>query len=71
MQLSSEAIVEFKAIYEEQFGKELTDQEAYDSASNLLRLMNAVYRPMTKKDMAEVLTQRKEHGFPSRDITSI
>jgi hypothetical protein len=36
-QLSREAIEEFKAIYQEEFGKSLTDDEAQEIALRLLR----------------------------------
>lgn len=66
MQVSPKALAEFKAIYKEQFGKDLTDQETYDKASNLLRLMDVVYRPMTKQDLEEVMKRREELGLPRR-----
>ena len=36
-QLSSEAIAEFKAIYEEEFGETLSDDEVQEIAMRLLR----------------------------------
>lgn len=38
MRLPPEAIAEYKEIYLDQFGIELTDQEAYEKAHNLITL---------------------------------
>lgn len=70
MQVSPKALAEFKEIYRERFGKELTDQEAYDSASSLLRLMDVVYRPISKKDMETVMKRRGELGIPNESSTA-
>ena len=48
MQPSKEAVEEFKEIYKDKSAKELSDQEAYDMAINLLRAFEAVYRPIPK-----------------------
>jgi len=48
MQLSKEAIEEFKEIYKKDTGKELSDQKDYEMARNLLRLFKAIYRPIPK-----------------------
>lgn len=37
MQLSQEALTEFKAIYQEEFGEDLSDEEALDAALRVLR----------------------------------
>lgn len=49
MKLSPQAIKEFKAIYQEEFGSSPSDQEAYEMAGNLLRLFQVIYRPIPKK----------------------
>jgi hypothetical protein len=45
---SKENIEEFKAIYRKKTGKKLENQEAYEMASNLLRMFEMIYRPMPK-----------------------
>jgi len=52
MELSKKAIEEYKEIYQREYGKTLTDQEAYEQASNLLRLFKVIYRslPSEKED---------------------
>ena len=43
-QLSREAIEEFKAIYQEEFGKHLTDDEVQEIALRLLRFFGVLHR---------------------------
>lgn len=45
MQLKREAIQEFKAIYERKHGRKLTDEEAEEMATCLLRVVSILYRP--------------------------
>jgi len=47
--ISKEALEEYKAIYKEQYGKDVSDAEALDQAANLLTMMNAVYWPIKKE----------------------
>jgi len=46
MKLSKKAIEEYKEIYQKQFGRRLSDREAYEEASNLLRLFKVIYPPL-------------------------
>ena len=62
MPLSKEAIREFKKIYREDTGKELSDQKALEKATNLLTLFNAIYRSIPKeyeKKLKEFAESRK------------
>lgn len=56
MPLSKEAIEEFKEIYRQEFGKEISDQTALELALNLLTLFQAIYRPVTKEEFEEFKT---------------
>ena len=49
MKLSPQAIKEFRAIYQEEFGSDLSDQEAYEMAGNLLRFFQVIYRSIPKE----------------------
>lgn len=53
MQLSKETIEEFKEIYREELGEEISDQEAYEEASNLIQLFKIIYRPIPKNKIKE------------------
>jgi len=50
MRLSKEQIKEFKRLYVKRFGEEFSDEEAYDQGNRLIRLIEAVYKPISKRD---------------------
>jgi hypothetical protein len=50
MRLSKEAIEEFKEIYEKEFGKSISDEEAQEMGRNLLSLFKIIYRPIPPYD---------------------
>ena len=45
-QLSRQAIEEFKAIYQEEFGQSLTDDEVQEIALRLLRFFGILSKPL-------------------------
>lgn len=47
--LSKQALQEFKAIWKEEIGEEISDDLALEKATELLTLFNVVYRPIRKK----------------------
>ena len=49
-QLSRQAIDEFKAIYQEEFGQSLSDDEVKEIAIRLLRFFGILVRPSTERD---------------------
>lgn len=46
MNLSSKAIEEFKQIYKEEFGEELSDAQAQETALRVLRIFRLLLRPL-------------------------
>lgn len=48
--ISQKALQEYKEIYKQRFGKGISDAEALEQATKLLRLMEIVYKPMTKEE---------------------
>lgn len=48
-QLSHEAIEEFRAIYQEEFGKRLSDDEVQEIALRLLRFFEVLKEPLPDK----------------------
>ena len=44
--LSKKAIAEYRQIYQEEFGKEISYAEALEQGTKLLSLMRVVYRPI-------------------------
>jgi len=58
--ISNKALKEFKAIYKKKFDIELSDQDALESATKLLKLVEIVYKPMTKKNMKGPKNEEKK-----------
>jgi isopropylmalate/homocitrate/citramalate synthase len=52
--LSDEQIQKFQTIHKEKLGIELTREEAYESFAKLIRLLELVYKPMTKAEFLEI-----------------
>lgn len=64
--LSNLALQEFKKIYLEEFGEELSDEKATELGINLLTIFNHIYRPI-KKDW---LNKYKNHNEQPRRFQS-
>lgn len=47
--ITKEALEEFKRIYKNHTGEDLSDQEALESATKLLNIIQLVYKPIPKK----------------------
>jgi hypothetical protein len=47
--ISETALQEFKALWREEFGKEISDEQATELAINLLTAFNHTYRPVRKE----------------------
>lgn len=45
MKLTDDDIKEFQAIYKEEYGKEISNKEAYDSANKLIGLVKILLEP--------------------------
>lgn len=58
--ISEKDLDKFKKIYKEHFDIELSNQEALDKATKVLRLVEIVYKPMTKDDYEKVQTRREK-----------
>ena len=58
--ISKEQLEEFKKIYKKEFGKDISDKEALESATKLMHLVEIVYKPMTQKEYDKVQKRREE-----------
>ncbi len=58
MVLSDDDIRKFQEVYKEQFGKEISKEDAYEQGIKLLRLMAVVYQPMTKEELDFIQKRR-------------
>ncbi len=57
--LSSDQITKFQELYEKHFDKEISRDEAYGKGAKLIRLMELIYKPMTKNEY-ELIQKRRE-----------
>ncbi len=60
MMISNEHIQKFKKLYKNRFGKELSDAEAQEKGSALMRFMKIIYKPMTQKEFEMVEKRRQQ-----------
>jgi len=60
MQIPEEHLNKFKKLYKKQFGIELSDSEALDKATKLIRLVEIVYKPMTEEEFKALQKRREE-----------
>jgi len=58
--LSDEQVLKFQMLYKKRFGKEIGREEAYEQGIKLIRLMELIYKPMTKKEYDYLQKRRKE-----------
>ncbi len=58
--LSAERVKKFQTLYKKRFGKEIDENEALEKGAKLLRLMQLVYKPMTRAQFDAVEERRKE-----------
>jgi len=47
--LSTQALQEFKEIWKQEFGEEISDDLAIEEGINLLTFFNAIYRPIKEE----------------------
>ena len=55
--LSDKALKEFKKIWKEEFGEDISDEKAAEQGINLLTMFDAIYRPI-KKEWADELEKK-------------
>lgn len=58
--ISKDHLEKFKEIYRKKTGKDISDQDALESATKLLNLIKLIYKPMTKDEHEMVENRRKE-----------
>jgi len=63
MVLTDVDIKKFQALYRSEFGKEIGAEQAYEQGIKLVRLMSAIYRPMTK-EQSEKIQKHRESTLP-------
>lgn len=72
--LSDENIKEFQEIYKEVVGKEISATEAVMQGSQLVRLMEIIYKPITPKQLDDLekirLADDQEHQEGTEGVLS-
>lgn len=61
MMISNERVQEFKKLYKNRFGVELSDAKAREKSSALVRFLKIIYKPMTKEEFDELGRRRTQH----------
>ncbi len=61
MQLSKEAIEDYKKAFKEEFGEDLSDEEAMELGCDLLRLFQIIYRPIPLNKKKEFEAIKREY----------
>lgn len=55
--LSNKQVEQFKNLFKDSFGEELSDTEALEKGTKLIRLFQIIYKPMTQKEL-EIVQKR-------------
>lgn len=58
--LTDEQVTKFQDIYRESFGKEISKAEALEKGIKLVRMMEIVYKPITKKEFDDLQKRRSK-----------
>lgn len=58
--LSNEQITKFQMLYKSRFGRDISQEEAFEQGIKLIRLVELIYKPMTEKEYEMVQKRRKE-----------
>ena len=60
--LSDEQIKKYQMLHKNRFGEEISREQAYERGVKLLRILESIYKPMTKAELQNLQKRRKETG---------
>jgi len=60
MHLTDEQITKFQQLYKKRFGVEISRARAHEEGIKLVRLMQLIYKPMTKAQYDHLQQRRKK-----------
>lgn len=60
MQLTKKQIRKYRELYNERFGVELSNKEVLEKTQSLVRMVELIYKPMTKKEFGQLQNRRME-----------
>ena len=61
--LSDAQITKYQELFKKRFNREISREEALESGTKLLRMMQLVYKPMTEAEYQQLQNRRKELGL--------
>ena len=59
MQLTEEQITKFQTLYKKHFDEEISRERAHEELIPLVRLIQLIYKPMTKADYERLQERRR------------
>ena len=69
--LTDEQISEFQMLYKNRFGLSISREEAYEQGIKLIRIIELIYKPMTKKEyriIFELKNKLNKHEITRKKI---
>ena len=66
MKISEEMIVEFQRLYKKEFGEDISRADAIEKGTKLARLVEIVYKPITKKEQSELLKSTAKNKIKNK-----
>ena len=60
--VSEKALREFKNIWKEEFGEDISDEKALEEATALLTMFDAIYKPIRKEWVEEYENNHQTNG---------
>lgn len=70
MRISEERIKEFKQIYRDTYGEDLSDERAYELALQLLQFFKVIYRPLPSGHRCRACSPEKADDFDKNDTSA-
>lgn len=58
--ISDKALQEFKGIWAEEIGTDISDEQAMEEATQLLALFDAIYRPIRKEWLEDIFKRNPQ-----------
>lgn len=58
--LSDTQIQQFQRLWKRRFGKDISQEEAYEIGAKLMRLVELTYKPITQKEYEQLRERREE-----------
>jgi hypothetical protein len=58
MKISETQLTNFKALYKQHFGEELSQEDALEKSLKLIRMMQLIYKPITKEQYQQVIKRQ-------------